>query len=380
MTFSFRVGLASALLAVVLTPSVGWGWGNDGHEIIAIIAASHLDANARAHVAAILGVDPNDPQQVATGMALAAIRPDTEFREEDRSTAPWHFIDLCLQDQMGDISQRCADNNCVTGKIDDYTKRLKDGDYDRWGAAGDLAYLIHFVGDVHQPLHTATNGDRGGNCLRVEGIWSKELHPTWDTALVEMLEEKLGAGRGASAVAAERLQQFYQTHPYPDGFRWHDGAADSLAWESTLVARSEVYARLKIPEEACHPEATSCSDEANGEVVVLSPDYLARETDVVGLQLHKAGMRLAALLNQIWPGKQPNMTGFSPSPGAQSNTRAMTGVSSSSSGPIVGNRRSMIYAWPGCRSYDSMAPHNRVVFPSREAAEAAGYRAARNCP
>ena len=47
---------------------------------------------------------------------------------------------------------------------------------------------------------------------------------------------------------------------------------------------------------------------------------------------------------------------------------------------IVGNRRSRIYAWPGCASYDSMAPENRVVFPSAQDAEAAGYRAARNCP
>jgi phosphatidylserine/phosphatidylglycerophosphate/cardiolipin synthase-like enzyme len=50
------------------------------------------------------------------------------------------------------------------------------------------------------------------------------------------------------------------------------------------------------------------------------------------------------------------------------------------SGPIVGNRRSLVYAWPGCESYDTMAPQNRVVFPSRQAAEVAGYRQAGNCP
>jgi len=49
-------------------------------------------------------------------------------------------------------------------------------------------------------------------------------------------------------------------------------------------------------------------------------------------------------------------------------------------GPIVGNRRSLVYAWPGCASYDTMAPQNRVVFPSRQAAEVAGYREAGNCP
>jgi phosphatidylserine/phosphatidylglycerophosphate/cardiolipin synthase-like enzyme len=51
-----------------------------------------------------------------------------------------------------------------------------------------------------------------------------------------------------------------------------------------------------------------------------------------------------------------------------------------SSSSIVGNRKSKIYAWPGCGSYDTMSPANRVEFPTREAADAAGYRAARNCP
>ena len=49
-------------------------------------------------------------------------------------------------------------------------------------------------------------------------------------------------------------------------------------------------------------------------------------------------------------------------------------------GQIIGNRRSKIYAWPGCGTYDKMAPENRVLFPSREAADQQGYRVARNCP
>jgi endonuclease YncB( thermonuclease family) len=52
---------------------------------------------------------------------------------------------------------------------------------------------------------------------------------------------------------------------------------------------------------------------------------------------------------------------------------------SATAGPIIGNRRSMIYHWPGCPSYNSVSPANRVIFPTRDAAERAGYRAARNC-
>ena len=86
-------------------------------------------------------------------MAAASIRPDTEFRDEDETTAPCHYIDICLQDRESDLPARCLQGNCVTAKIDEYAQRLRDGNYDKWGAVGDLAFLIHFVGDIHQALH-----------------------------------------------------------------------------------------------------------------------------------------------------------------------------------------------------------------------------------
>jgi hypothetical protein len=124
-------------------------------------------------------------------MAAASIRPDTEFRK-DRATPPWHYIDICLQDTEKDVSSRCPQGNCVTAKIDEYARRLRDGNYDKWGAAGDLAFLIHFVGDIHQPLHAATNVDRGGTCQRVNVEPVEEnLHYAWDDAAVAVLEKQL---------------------------------------------------------------------------------------------------------------------------------------------------------------------------------------------
>jgi hypothetical protein len=144
---------------------IGAGFA-EGHEIVAVIAADDLTPTAIPHVAQILGV-PASTGLVEKAMAAASIRPDTEFREEDRSTASWHYIDICLQDNQHDLPARCPSGDCVTAKIDEYARRLRDRDYDKWGAAGDLAFLIHFVGDIHQPLHAATNADRGGTCQRV---------------------------------------------------------------------------------------------------------------------------------------------------------------------------------------------------------------------
>jgi hypothetical protein len=132
----------------------GLGLVREGHEVVAIIAADDLAPTARSHVAEIVSV-PADTHSVEKAMAAASIRRDTEFREQDRSTASWHYIDICLQDTEQDISARCPQGNCVTAKIDEYARRLRDGNYNKWGAAGDLASLLHFVGDIHSaaPYH-----------------------------------------------------------------------------------------------------------------------------------------------------------------------------------------------------------------------------------
>lgn len=149
------------LLFGVRPDSPAWAWGNQGHEIAAVIAADNLSPTAREHVAKILGAS-SDVDSLEKAMAAASIRPDTEFREEDRSTAPWHFIDICLQDRRSDLPSRCPGGACVTAKIDEFANRLKQGDCDKWGGAGDLAFLIHFVGDIHQQRRRFVETRRNG--------------------------------------------------------------------------------------------------------------------------------------------------------------------------------------------------------------------------
>lgn len=362
----------SALLALafaLLLPVSAWGWGDDGHEIVAVIAADNLTPAAQSHVASILGVSDNK-RATASAMEAASIRPDREFRE-DRSTEPWHFIDLCLQDRRTDIPARCPRGNCVTDKISEYAKRLKTGSYDRWGASGDLAFLIHFVGDIHQPLHAANNADRGGNCIPVESrSRARNLHDAWDTAIVRHLEYSVDSGR--SVTTAHKLEQTYAREQPSDNWT----SADEIAWESHQLAHSEVYDALRIPVEPCQPSANLCINPLRYPVE-LDSSYMNTAAVIAGHQLAKAGFRLASLLNQIWPTPIAHADATSTS---NSGPEEQTSSPQSVAGPIVGNRRSRIYAWPGCGAYDSMSPENRVVFSSREAAEQQGYRAARNCP
>ena len=149
-----------------------------------------------------------DTGSVEKAMVAASIRPNTEFREEDRATAPWHYINICLQDGKLDLPARCPPDNCVTAKIDECARRLRDGDYDKWGAAGDLVFLIHFVGDIHQPLHAATNADRGGTCQRVNVEPVEEnLHYAWDDAVVTVLEKQLETDQPKAT--ARKLEALY---------------------------------------------------------------------------------------------------------------------------------------------------------------------------
>jgi hypothetical protein len=189
---------------------------------------------------------PADKDSVEKAMVAVSIRPDTEFREEDRATRPWHYIDICLQDNEQDVPARCPQGNCVTGKIDEYARRLREGNYGKWDAAGDLAFLIHFVGDIHQPLHTTTNADRGG-CQQVNVAPAEEnLHYAWDDAVVVVLEKQLGTGDPETT--AHKLEALYPAAG--DSRIWKPGESDQIAWESHQLAETRRLSRARDTAEA----------------------------------------------------------------------------------------------------------------------------------
>jgi hypothetical protein len=258
----------------------------EGHEIVALIGADDLTPTARSQVAQILNV-PADTRSIEKAMAAASIRPDTEFREEDKATASWYYIDICLHDTQQDVSARCPHGNCVTAKIDEYAQRLRDRTYDKWGAGGDLAFLIHFVGDIHQPLHTTTNADRGGTCQRVNVTQAEEnLHYAWDDAVVAVLEKQLGTSEPEAT--AHKLETLYSA--VGDLATWKPGESEQIAWESHQLAEADVYRALGIPERPC---ALHTCGPATTTPVALSPAYMDREGQVAGRQLARAGYRLA---------------------------------------------------------------------------------------
>ena len=192
---------------------------------------------------------------------------------------------------------RCPAGNCVTGKIDEYAQRLKEGRYDRWGADGDLAFLIHFVADLHQPLHAANDQDLGGNCVLVESQpRARNLHAAWDTMIVRNLERSVDSG--SPETTAHKLEQKYASERPMDV--WIRGRTDDIAWESNQIARSEIYVALRIPIEPC--EANSVPARRS---ILTSSEQLQRQQLLLHFPVKRQnpapGQHLGAKLCRLVP-------------------------------------------------------------------------------
>ncbi|MBI1786928.1 MAG: S1/P1 nuclease [Acidobacteria bacterium] len=191
---------------VVLTASKPLhAWGKEGHRITARIAAKHLSQKARQKVfdllkddsAAkpfLLGRSPNDVDAIADAMAAVAMFADAVKHTFAPETREWHFLDLAKGDTASEVSARCPGDDCVAVRITQLLDALKTGaalttSSNTFHASAQLKFAINFFGDIHQPLHCATNADAGGNCLRTDPatFGNDQLHATWDTGLVKPL-------------------------------------------------------------------------------------------------------------------------------------------------------------------------------------------------
>jgi hypothetical protein len=271
--------------------------------------------------AQILDAGPIDPklsryckEAVVDAFADSSTWADDE-RSINSSTSGWHFIDIPRGAPKGDISQYCPESTgCVTKAITYQLALLRNPDTPASTRADALRYIIHFVGDIHQPLHTTSNDDRGGNCVPVNFFgnapvetnvqkesFQPNLHSIWDTDLIT----KFAGERTPQQLADDLDSQFKQQIP-----SWQSGSRDpnSWAWEGQEIAERAVYGFLpnKIAMEK-PVDVNSCADDEHIAMRMLNlneklaEDYQKAATPVVQEQLAKAGVRLAAILNNLWP-------------------------------------------------------------------------------
>ena len=320
MTIRCRVA-AIVLIAVAasVTPSA-WAWGCKGHQVIALIAENYLNPHAREMAMQILAASPisTDLRRYCSDSGLDAFADASTWADDERSveraTAGWHFIDIPLGVSDGDISKYCPTSGCVTSAIASQLAVLRNPAASAKARADALRYVIHFIGDLHQPLHTTTNNDLGGNCMPVafdgqdpeetnteSGNYRPNLHAVWDTGLIEQFSQ----GETPQQLAAELENKFKPEIP-----AWESAPINlaSWVWQSHQIAQRIVYGRLPVKLPVENPEEVkSCSaDNRVSDRLFKLHEQLGISYDVsadaaIQEQLTRAGVRLAAVLNSVWP-------------------------------------------------------------------------------
>ena len=219
MRWIAAVGLAMALLV-----GDALAWGGEGHRLIGELVYARLSAPARAEIDRLLASDPDGELE---GCALRSFADATTWpdcargKEAYAFSAPFHYDSLPL---CGSAPREryCPDGACATGAIARYRRVLADAarpDAERLEA---LSFLVHFVQDIHQPLHANANGDRGGNEVRVrflgeEGFLGRDgqlrpfnLHGVWDTRLLPHVLKPDGSGRGEIAAMVDAYGELWR--------------------------------------------------------------------------------------------------------------------------------------------------------------------------
>jgi hypothetical protein len=270
-----------------------FGWWETGHRTVARIAAAHLTPAARIRIARILNV-PNDSGSIADALALGSTWAD-EIKK-DTHTDNWHYIDLTLQDRREEMAKRCKDEDCVVARVRLFTAQLVSQKADgRWSELDALRFLVHFVGDVHQPLHAISDADLGGNCEIIDPPINeaKNVHAIWDGGIVNALE----AGDKELAI---RIETYVGGLSGEERKEFSSGLIEDWTWESHELARKMIYARLQIPTQPIlFPKGCAeAPSEITGFKPLIDGLYIDNMKPVVRDQLAKAGLRLARVLNE----------------------------------------------------------------------------------
>ena len=284
--------LSAVLTASLLLPPAACPWWETGHRTIARIAAAHLTPAARTRIARILAID-DTPESVASALAQASTWADDT--KNQNNTGSWHYIDLTQQDHKTDIPERCQHDNCAPARIRIFAAQLSSRTAaDRWSERDALRFVIHLVGDVHQPLHAISDADLGGNCELLDPPLGKarNLHALWDGEIIDEMDTNDSS-----------LALTLETEIANLGSRARElarGNPDDWVWESHELAEKEIYRKLQIPVEPVE-FPTRCQDappEITSLALHIQNTYDDEMRPVVRRQLIKAGLRLARLLNE----------------------------------------------------------------------------------
>ncbi len=258
-------------------PTLTHGWGGNGHRIVGAIAASYLTEQARATVTDLLG-----DETLATASTWAdEIKSDESYNWAYRL----HFINLPRGVEKVDLARDCVGGDCVVAAINKYSAIMADSGAEREDRIEALKFLVHFIGDIHQPLHVSYADNLGGNTVKVSwfgktadtgpfGDFEWNLHGAWDFGFIS---QRTGSDWVALALRIRADINDLQL------INW-SSTRDPEEWanESYYITR-QIYDQL--PKDK-----------------VLGQGFYEQHIATVETRLASAGVRLAALLNRSFSG------------------------------------------------------------------------------
>jgi hypothetical protein len=254
------------LLALMACPSA-LAWGPQGHRLVGALAESKLSREARQEVARLLRVESNPTLASVANWAddLRDNAANPNAAELGRRTARWHYVNIADDGCAYVAEEHCRNGDCVVEAIRRQEALLADRRQPDAVRAQALKFLVHFVGDVHQPLHAGYARDRGGNThqLQIRGLGSN-LHRVWDGDVVTATSRN--EMRNFRRLRALEMPQ--DAHE-PDPARWAEASC-------RIVLRDGFYP----PQGA------------------LAPDYPKRWAPTADARMRSAAEHLARLLER----------------------------------------------------------------------------------
>jgi hypothetical protein len=287
---------AFALVAVMVAQPA-FAWGDYAHRLTGRIAWSQLTPAARGAVQQLLRAEGrlDTPQCRLRSIEEASVWPDCVralYRDRFAYSAPWHYQNISVCEPF-DITARCWNGDCVTAQIPRQQAILADRSRPAAERLQAFAFLVHFVGDMHQPLHIGDKADLGGNQVRAAfGFKAPErmnLHWIWDSDLAE---------RALTEPPAITPGSVRRPAPEAGDTATRVAGWARAAWE---ISRTVTYPELKDYPNSCPIPQAARAALPKG---MVTPAYVATATPAVRDQVAKAGGRIALLVNEALASRQ----------------------------------------------------------------------------
>ena len=263
-TASYFFGSVLITVFIVANHGLVFAWGAQCQKVIGYIAELNLSPEAKKYIVKEFNIN---------NLADVAIWADI-IRKKRKNERPWHYTNIKEGEWVYVRERDCPDSNCLVEKIKIFSKIVSDNHTLFIERRDALKYLVHFVGDVHQPLHLGNLKDRGGGRIRLFNSGKNvSLHYLWDGGLIDWEKENLveyAAHLNSRVLDSEKSE-------------WLSPKINEWANESRSLALKYAYSL---------------------EEGKLSKKYIKRGIEILNQRMVQAGVRLAGLLNQLFHSKK----------------------------------------------------------------------------